>query len=144
MSEFMYPVVNRLFNATVIQWTDGDENGGCVGENSALRDPDQIEEARKAAIEKYRAATDPEEKTNARADLLEVNLYAEVHDLIKRGKVHPGEDGGFYSFESEAQAAGVISRGKSTTKMQLSDIPWPEWAQTALANGWKAPKGWKP
>ena len=47
---------------------------------------------------------------------------------------------GFY-FESEALAKKALRVAKAALK---ADKPIPEWAEKALAAGWKPPKGWKP
>jgi hypothetical protein len=46
---------------------------------------------------------------------------------------------GFY-WETEAKAKKVLSQIREGWKQ---DRPLPEWARTALAAGWKPPKGWK-
>lgn len=47
---------------------------------------------------------------------------------------------GFY-WESQSAARGVLRVIRATFKAETS---LPEWAKTALENGWKPPKGWKP
>lgn len=49
------------------------------------------------------------------------------------------DDRGFY-WETEAQARRALRIIKEALKQ---DRPMPEWAKTALAAGWKPPKGWK-
>ena len=46
---------------------------------------------------------------------------------------------GFY-FESKSQAQKALAVAKQAMKQ---DRPLPEWAQKALAEGWKPPKNWK-
>lgn len=46
---------------------------------------------------------------------------------------------GFY-FESKPAAQKALNVAKQAMKQ---DRPLPEWAQKALAEGWKPPKGWK-
>lgn len=45
-------------------------------------------------------------------------------------------------------ARGLLILSRAATKQAQSeedaDRPWPEWAETARANGWKPPKGWRP
>jgi len=49
------------------------------------------------------------------------------------------DDRGAY-FESQAEAKNALAIVKLALKQ---DRPMPQWAKTALAEGWKAPKGWK-
>lgn len=46
---------------------------------------------------------------------------------------------GFF-WDSAAAASAVLRQIREALKQ---DRPLPEWAKTALAEGWKAPKGWK-
>lgn len=49
-----------------------------------------------------------------------------------------------YRFET-ATAADRNRRLINARRKQLRDKrPWPDWANTALAAGWKPPKGWQP
>ena len=50
--------------------------------------------------------------------------------------------GGSFCWESHADAKAALAMVK--TAIANIEHPWPEWALTAKANGWKAPKGWKP
>ncbi len=43
-------------------------------------------------------------------------------------------------WETEAEARVALRVAKEALKQER---PLPEWAKTALAEGWKAPKGWK-
>jgi len=49
-----------------------------------------------------------------------------------------------FIFESKSKAKAALTAANAAIKVQRSEKPWPEWAKTALAAGWKAPKGWKP
>ena len=44
------------------------------------------------------------------------------------------------AFETQAQAKKALQAVKFAL---TQDRPLPEWAKTAIAEGWKAPKGWK-
>ncbi len=46
--------------------------------------------------------------------------------------------GGWWDNEKEALAALRVAR-----EVLKQDRPMPDWAQKALAEGWKPPKGWK-
>jgi hypothetical protein len=50
------------------------------------------------------------------------------------------DDLGFF-WESIGEARSALAKARAALKFER---PLPEWAQTAIANGWKAPKGWKP
>lgn len=53
-----------------------------------------------------------------------------------------------YSFESKRRAFEFLKAMRAAlkaAKREFNDgVPWPEWAKTAEAAGWKPPKGWKP
>lgn len=49
-----------------------------------------------------------------------------------------------FIFETKSKAKAALTAANAAIKVQRSEKPWPEWAKTALAAGWKAPKGWKP
>lgn len=46
-----------------------------------------------------------------------------------------------FTWESERAAKSALALARAALNYER---PLPEWAQTALANGWKAPRGWKP
>lgn len=50
---------------------------------------------------------------------------------------------GFY-WDSLSAAKRALSVAKAAAKAAIANIPYPEWAKTAIANGWKPPRGWKP
>jgi len=50
---------------------------------------------------------------------------------------------GTYYWESESAATKALRLINATLKAD-DGAPWPEWAIKAKAEGWKAPKGWKP
>lgn len=54
-----------------------------------------------------------------------------------------GEDGPFW-WESRSGAQKALKVAKEAVKLAAEKRPLPEWAKKALAEGWKAPKGWKP
>jgi hypothetical protein len=51
---------------------------------------------------------------------------------------------GVLTWESISQAKVARAAARAAVKLAHADKPMPAWAETALANGWKAPKGWKP
>lgn len=60
--------------------------------------------------------------------------------VAREAKTAPVRDyAGFY-WETEREAKAVLRQIKEVMKQ---DRPLPEWAKTALAEGWKPPKGWK-
>jgi hypothetical protein len=55
---------------------------------------------------------------------------------------------GFW-WSSKVRATKVLTQIHAETQVALStgkgaENPWPDWAITAKAAGWKPPKGWKP
>jgi hypothetical protein len=50
------------------------------------------------------------------------------------------DDHSGYFWESKSAALAALRTIKAALKQER---PLPEWAKTALAHGWKAPKGWK-
>lgn len=51
---------------------------------------------------------------------------------------------GVLTWESASQVKAARAAARAAVKLATSGKPWPEWAKTALENGWKAPKRWKP
>jgi len=50
-----------------------------------------------------------------------------------------------FTWETIAAAKKAMAVAKVAIKLYHDNAEnWPEWAKTALANGWVAPKGWKP
>ena len=49
---------------------------------------------------------------------------------------------GRYTWETRGQATAALRAVKCV--LVSGGKPWPEWATKAAAEGWKAPKGWKP
>ena len=50
----------------------------------------------------------------------------------------------WFWFERLSDAKSALALVNATMISVQEDKVWPEWALTAAANGWKAPKGWKP
>ena len=64
--------------------------------------------------------------------------------IIKEGDQDTrGHDSTGFWWESHLEARTALTRIKAVATA-LMDVSWPEWAKTALAAGWKPPKGWKP
>lgn len=53
-----------------------------------------------------------------------------------------GGDGSPFLFETEREARRALQAANAAL-LGLKE-EWPSWATTALAAGWKPPKGWKP
>ena len=65
--------------------------------------------------------------------------------VIKEGDPDTrGHDSTGFWWEGRSQATKALTKVKAMMSATLSSVPWPEWAITAQANGWKPPKGWKP
>lgn len=78
---------------------------------------------------KDKAPKKPEEWEHWRANKVCVDLQAEQ------------DNRGFY-WHTKAKATAALRQIKEALKH--ADKPLPEWAEKALAAGWKPPKGWKP
>lgn len=46
-----------------------------------------------------------------------------------------------YFWESRRLAKAALAQIEAGVRQEA---PWPDWAKTAVENGWKAPKGWRP
>jgi len=79
-------------------------------------------------------------------DVLPENLdwyYVEVAARTICAKAQRGQYGG-YIFESRSAAERALRQVRARVKFLRDKRPWPTWAIEAQAQGWTAPKGWKP
>lgn len=53
-------------------------------------------------------------------------------------------DGDGFRFDSISEARAALRVAKAAIKAGATGRPIPDWAQKALQEGWKAPRGWKP
>lgn len=95
-----------------------------------------------AAIGEYEPLDDdprgtPDERLFRLAERVVARLAAEDLDGIRRFR-------GVWEFESEAKAQKALRQINAEWKVLKAGTPWPDWAHTALAAGWRAPKGWTP
>jgi len=49
-----------------------------------------------------------------------------------------------FVWETKTAAFQVLRNVRARLRAWRQDIPLPDWAQQAIAHGWKMPKGWKP
>mgnify|MGYP000884397941 CR=1 FL=1 len=49
-----------------------------------------------------------------------------------------------FEWPTLSEATHALSLARAALRSHRSKKPWPEWALTAVANGWKAPRGWTP
>jgi hypothetical protein len=49
-----------------------------------------------------------------------------------------------WEWDSRTAATKALRTARAAMKLVAENRPLPAWAATALANGWKPPKGWKP
>jgi len=82
--------------------------------------------------------TEADLKTAAADDVDCVVAYLTASKL---DGVQKDYNGFFWESRSQAQAALRIVKAAIAAGV---DRPIPDWAQKALAEGWRAPKGWKP
>jgi hypothetical protein len=47
-------------------------------------------------------------------------------------------------WDTMREAKGALQLARIAVKEYRTNKPWPDWAKTAVANGWKPPKGWTP
>ena len=78
------------------------------------------------------------------AEMVAFKLYRAKPDSDTFGLDKKG-----FRWASKSAATKVLAQIKAETRAALqsnkgSEKGWPEWATTALSNGWKPPKGWKP
>ena len=84
--------------------------------------------------EVYTAADLLKSKVEGREHIL-ATVTASLTDGVER-------DERGYSWTSIKKARCALKAIKAALKHDVG--PWPEWAVKAQAEGWKAPKGWKP
>lgn len=67
-----------------------------------------------------------------------------IHDFCEpRADVAAPRFGG-YVFESESVARQALRHVNAALVAWQDGIEMPEWAKTAMAEGWNPPRGWKP
>ena len=97
-----------------------------------------IGEMRWGEVTKFEGSKDPDERLWFLAERL----------CQEEARLHPDELVQYrargYTWDSRARAALMLKRIKAQFQAQESGRPLPEWAKTAMAAGWKPPKGWKP
>lgn len=70
---------------------------------------------------------------------------AATNAIIALPSVHPGHlRDSEWIWESETTAKQALRVAKAAIAAVNDAKPMPEWALKATAEGWKAPKGWKP
>lgn len=102
----------------VIQWEldDGDDLGAILGDSS--------EDGRGVAP----------------ADRGDWEHWAACKALLDMGVERRNGKSGVFFFETQSEANKALKAVKLALKQ---DRPLPEWAKTAIGEGWKPPKGWK-
>lgn len=53
-------------------------------------------------------------------------------------------DQGVFVWDSKSRATKALLLARSMVKAYKDGKPWPDWAKTAVSEGWKPPKGWEP
>lgn len=64
-----------------------------------------------------------------------------AEEAIRGSGIDCGNSSRAFVFESERDARRALRAARAAVK---AGKVWPEWATTAVANGWSPPKGWKP
>lgn len=126
---------------------DADDIGGAVGQDhknleTMRRRYDQI-----TASLSERMTASKRREYEADLEYLAVELaaaeYAEQNPDSIRFSHH------VYGFVADtksdmARFKRVCNTALKAERAKRRDVPWPEWAIKATAEGWKPPKGWKP
>jgi hypothetical protein len=106
--------IPRIGSAYCLQWMFPDDEGGLFGECEY---------------------DEPVEKAGYDACL---KMIAELEPKQLAGRKP------WFWFERLSDAKSALALTNATMLAAQENKEWPEWASTAVANGWKAPKGWKP
>ncbi len=69
--------------------------------------------------------------------------YVAVNTASRSAAVQYSDGVGYY-WDTQKAATAVLKLINYAIKAAAENTSWPAWAETALANGWTAPKGWKP
>lgn len=72
---------------------------------------------------------------------------AEAKAIVEAVRPFARQQGKGYSvfvFDSKASATQALRAARAAVKLTKAATPWPDWAITAAAHGWAAPKTWKP
>jgi len=109
--------IEETYKGYSIGWTDGTDFGLMIGQDHGL-------------------------------DTCDHDTVAIQNALLDAGMVEGNrETGNIWVWDTLTAAKKALRLAKATFKAQMDarkNAPWPEWAVTAIANGWKAPRGWKP
>jgi hypothetical protein len=116
-----------------IQWYLGDDQE----EGAALGDSMGITETIDRFVERVQAEMDSDAMQQFE------HYVAELAACKSTGCLRNVSSGVLY-WETKNEATVALRAARLAVKLYQANIPWPEWAKTAVANGWKAPKGWKP
>ena len=98
-------------------------------------------DVRSPGEQKKMMADDPFSKKNKETENTDHVLYTQAALENLKG-VDIDEEG--FVFESKSHAVNSIRVIREAARARIANRPLPEWAITALANGWKMPKGWVP
>lgn len=124
--------IEEHFDGYLIGWyfADDEEFGLHLGEDSATDDV-------------LRARLEREQDLDEREVL--------VAELVGREKAEERNSMGQLQWLSKGKAKEALREIRHHIKVDAEQFkarqlakPWPEWALTAVENGWKPPKGWKP
>jgi len=117
----------------VIAWQLDGDMGMAIGEDWSTSD---------VIAEKMETA----KSTGDDDGVLTYLAHVHLERLASEGQDEPYLDrnAGCYAFQSRRCALRALSEINAEFREWKSGKVWPEWAKTALAAGWKAPKGWAP
>ena len=71
-----------------------------------------------------------------------------IKTIRERPSVHPIDltavEWHWRTLDKALRALRTANAAARRVRAEAERSAWPEWARTARANGWRAPKGWKP
>lgn len=114
-----------------ISWyfPDEDDYGSCLGDAGP---------SCPYTREQVKAEQDPEERES-------MAFAIAAYSIALPTKPYSGQKLGYgFWWESRRDAEAALRQIKAEAKAILQGAGLPEWAKTALAHGWKPPRGWKP
>ena len=132
MADQLVVIEARGEDGFILAWSldDGDEIGGFIGDENPSSE---------AILSNLGAA----KKSGREDDVIHWLAYQACRSLPESSGVWHDSANGFV-FPEKKLASSVLRQIKVELQAWRSGKPWPEWAKTAAAAGWKPPKNWHP
>lgn len=125
-----------------IQWfiEEDDDMGKTLGEDR----PEEIAKIAALSDMDIRLKDEHEKEIDPNYDPTNVEDTIAIRTLATMKPKPEINSSGFY-WESKSAATAALKAIKVAIKLYRDNADnWPQWAKTAMVNGWTAPKGWKP